>query len=84
MVTSSSRLSRPSISMAGIWRVCNMGWLLTKPAESAVPVIVNRASAMRRPKVLRVHPKRPPLSSRGPALPIVTGRVIQISDIFLG
>ena len=61
-----------------------MGRAFTNPFESEGPVMVNRASINRRSPADRVAPNRPPGSSRGPAFPTVTGRVIQIEPSFFG
>jgi hypothetical protein len=61
-----------------------MGSALTKPAVSEGPVIVKRASMIRRSWTDTLAPNRPPVARRGPAFPNRTGRVIQIDPSFLG
>ena len=80
----SSSSASPPPSIAGIQRECNIGSALTNPAVSAFPLIVKTASISRRSFAARVAPIWPPASSRGPALPTVVGRVIQIEPSFFG
>ncbi len=61
-----------------------MGSAFTKPPVTDEPVSVSDTSASRRSFAASVAPNRPPASSRGPAFPTVTGRVIQIEPSFFG
>ncbi len=83
-MTSSLSASGWDGSIAGIHRECNIGSALTKPPVTDEPVSVSDTSASRRSFAASVAPNRPPASSRGPAFPTVTGRVIQMEPSFFG
>ena len=83
-MTSSLRASGCEGSIHGIHREWSMGNAFTNPPVTDEPVSVSDTSARRRSLAASVAPNRPPASRRGPALPTVTGRVIQIDPSFLG